>query len=156
MVAAAGGSTLTLHSLRTRALGVTPLRICLGFALLGLARSVGAARGPAYLAFALGVAGIVFVIFNDPRARFLRREVEPLPFPSGAEVAPPWRQTLAASLPSTVGVTALALVALAFRPALAALLAGVCAGLGVASLLSLGRIDPALHVDPKTNLIYRR
>jgi hypothetical protein len=30
------------------------------------------------------------------------------------------------------------------------------AGLGVAALLSLGRIDPALYVDPHSNVVYRR
>jgi hypothetical protein len=104
----------------------------------------------------LGVFGIVFVIFNDPRARFLRRDVEPLAWPDGAVEAPVWRQGLAAMLPSTVGVTALALVAVAFRPVLGALLAGVCAGLGVAALISLGRIDPSLYVDPASDVVYRR
>lgn len=139
-----------------RALGVIPLRLALGVLLLVVARLAGAESGPALLAFALGVLGIVFVIFNDPRARFLRRDVEPLAWPAGATVAPVWRQALAAAFPSTVGVTVLALVAAVFRPALAALLAGVCAGLGVAALLSLGRVDPALHVDPKTDVVYRR
>jgi hypothetical protein len=124
--------------------------------LFGVARLGGADSGPALLAFALGVLGIVFVIFNDPRSRFLRRDVEPLEWPAAATVAPLWRQALAALFPSTVGVTALALVAVAFRPVLAALLAGVCAGLGVAALLSLGRIDPSLYVDPKSDVVYRR
>ena len=133
-----------------------PVRLVLGVAGLLVARAAGAQSGPALLAFVIGVFGIVFVIFNDPRARFLRREVEPLEWPADATVAPWWRSALAASFPSTVGVTALALVAAAFRPVLAALLAGVCAGLGVAALLSLGRVDPSLHVDPKTDAVYRR
>jgi len=147
---------VTLHSAYRRTLGVAPIRLALGGALLGAARIGGAGNGPALLAFVVGVFGIVFVIFNDPRARLLRREVEPLEWPADARVAPLWRQALAATLPSTVGVTALALVAVAFRPVLAALLAGVCAGLGVAAVISLGRIDPSLYVDPKSDVVYRR
>jgi hypothetical protein len=147
---------VTLHSAYRRALAVAPVRLVLGAALVGVARLAGAANGPALLAFVVGVFGIVFVIFNDPRMRFLRRDVEPLDWPADARVAPLWRQALAATFPSTIGVTALALAAAAFRPVLAALLAGVCAGLGVAALISLGRIDPSLYVDPKSDVVYRR
>jgi len=147
---------MTLHSIRARALGVAPIRLVLGGLLLVVARVAGAENAPALLAFVVGVFGIVFVLFNDPRARFLRREIEPLEWPDGADVAPRWRQAIAATLPSTVGVTVLALVACAFRPTLGALLAGVCAGLGVGAVLSLTRIDPSLYVDPKSDAIYRR
>ena len=59
-------------------------------------------------------------------------------------------------LPSTVGVSILTAVALAIDPTLAALLGGVCAGLGVAALLMLPRIPADLHVDPRTKIVYRR
>jgi hypothetical protein len=55
-----------------------------------------------------------------------------------------------------VGVAVLAAIALVPQPTLAALLAGVEAGLGVAALLSLGRVDPGLYVDPQTRVVYRR
>ena len=147
---------MTVHSLRGRALAVTPVRLVLGGVLLVAARIAGAANGPALLAFVIGVFGIVFLIFNDPRARFAQGEVEPLELPADARVAPLWRQGLAATLPSTVAVTVLALVALVPQPVLAALLAGVCAGLGVASLISLTRIDHGLFVDPASRVIYHR
>ena len=41
-------------------------------------------------------------------------------------------------------------------PVLAALLAGVEAGLGAAALCSLARVDRSLYVDPKSRLVYRR
>jgi hypothetical protein len=145
-----------LHSYRDRTLGVIPIRLGLGLVLLGAARLAGAGSGPALLAFVVGVLGITFVIFNDPRARFLGRDVDPIDAPPDALVAPRWRQALAATLPSTVGVAVLACIALVPQPTLAALLAGVEAGLGVAALLSLGRIDPALYVDPHSNVVYRR
>lgn len=146
---------MTLHSLRDRTLGVIPIRLGLGLALLGAARLSGAENGPALLAFVVGVFGITFVIFNDPRARFAHGTVEPLELPAAAEIAPRWRQALAATMPSTVAVAVLACIALVPQPTLAALLAGVEAGLGVAALLSLGRVDGALYVDPRTRALYR-
>ena len=147
---------MTLHSLRDRTLGVIPIRLGLGVALLGASRLAGAQSGPALLAFVLGVFGITFVIFNDPRARFAQGNVEPLELPAAAEIAPRWRQALAATLPSTIAVAVLAAIALVPQPTLAALLAGVEAGLGVAAVLSLSRVDGALYVDPRTRTIYRR
>jgi hypothetical protein len=147
---------VTVHSIQERMLLVIPIRFGLGLLTLVAAVLAGAARGPALLAFVLGLLGIAFTIFNDPRARFLRREVEPLPLPADAVVASRTRQAFAATLPSTLGVTALAAIALVPRPVLAALLGGVCAGLGLAALFSLGRIDPSLYVDPKSDVVYRR
>ena len=40
-------------------------------------------------------------------------------------------------------------------PTLTALLGGVSAGLGVAALVSLPGVDPALRVDPRTRVVYR-
>jgi hypothetical protein len=147
---------MTLHSFRGRAIAVIPIRLGLGLVLLGAARFAGASNAPALPAFVVGVFGITFVIFNDPRARFARGTVDPLDAPPDAVVASRWRQALAATLPSTVAVAVLACVALVPQPMLAALLAGVEAGLGVAALLSLGQIDPSLYLDPRTGVVYRR
>ena len=147
---------MTLHSLRDRTLGVIPIRLALGVLLLGAARLAGAANTPALLAFVSGVIAITFLLFNDPRARFVQPRAEPMRAPPDALIAPLWRQALAATLPSTVGLTVLALITLMPQPTLTALLAGVCAGLGVAAGLSLPRIDPTLYVDPRSELIYRR
>lgn len=77
----------------------------------------------------------MFAITSDPRSR---------------------RQALGASIPSTIGVAVLTLIALGPQPTLAALLAGVEAVLGVAALISLGRVDSSLFLDPKSRAIYRR
>ena len=146
---------MTVHSLRTRTLLVIPIRLLLGVVWLVGARLAGSGNGPALLAFALGALGIAFLIFNDPRSRFVQGEVEPLDLPADAHVAPRWRQALGAMLPSTVGVSVLAAVAVATRPTLAALLGGVSAGLGLAALLSLTRTEPGLFADPKSHVIYR-
>ena len=147
---------MTLHSLRNRTLGVIPIRLGLGVLLLVAARLAGAASSPALLAFISGVIAITFLLFNDPRARFVQSRGEPAEAPLDAHIAPLWRQALAATLPSTVGLAVLALITLMPQPTLTALLAGVCAGLGVAAGLSLPRIDPTLYVDPRSQRIYRR
>lgn len=146
---------MTVHSLRTRTLLVIPIRLLLGVAWLVGARLAGSGSGPALLAFVVGALGIAFLIFNDPRSRFVQADVEPLALPTGASVAPRWRQALGAMLPSTVGVSILAAIAVATRPTLAALLGGVSAGLGLAALLALSRIEPGLYADPKSHVIYR-
>ena len=140
MVVAANRPAMTLHSLRDRTIGVIPIRLVLGVALL---------------AFFSGVVGITFLLLNDPRSRFVPAPAEPVDAPVGAKVAPLWRQALAATLPSTAGLTVLGVVTLARQPTLTALLGGVCAGLGVAAALSLTRIDPALYVDPRSHRLYR-
>ncbi len=146
---------MTVHSLRTRALLVMPIRIVLGLIWLVAARWAGSESGPALLAFTIGALGIAFLVFNDPRSRFAHGDVEPLALPVDARVAPRWRQALTAMWPSTVGVSVLAAIAVAGRPTLAALLGGVSAGLGLAAGISLTRIDPGLYADPKTRVIYR-
>jgi hypothetical protein len=144
-----------LHSLRDRALLVAPVRLGLGVLWLGAARLTGAPGAGALLAFAGGAFVTCFALFNDPRARFLRRR-EPEAAPPDAAVASPLRQALTAMLPSTVGVSALAAVAVAFEPTLTALLGGICAGLGVAGALSGLRADPTLYVEPRSGVVYRR
>jgi hypothetical protein len=147
---------VTVHSLRDRTLGVIPIRLALGLLLLLAARFAGAPRTGALLAFVSGLIAITFLLFNDPRARFRPTGAEPAELPPNTRVAPLWHQALAATLPSTVGLTVLALVTLIPQPTLTALLAGVCAGLGVAAALSVPGIDPALYVDPKSEILYRR
>ncbi|MGZ4292031.1 MAG: hypothetical protein ACXVQQ_05500 [Gaiellaceae bacterium] len=146
---------MTLHSLRDRALLVTPVRIALGVVWLVAARIAGAPPTGAVLAFGGGAFVIVFTLFNDPRARFLRSG-DPKPAPRDALVAGPVRQALAATIPSTVGVSVLAAIALVPQPTLAALLGGISAGLGVAGALYGLRADPTLYVEPRSGVVYRR
>jgi hypothetical protein len=146
---------MTLHSLRDRALYVTPIRVVLGMVWLGAARIAGSPGTGALLAFAGGAFVIVFTLFNDPRSRFLRGG-EAKDAPPGVVVASRGRQALHATLPSTVGVSALAAVSLAFEPTLSAFLGGISAGLGIAGALSALRADPTLYVEPKSGVVYRR
>jgi hypothetical protein len=146
---------VTLHSLRDRALYVAPIRVVLGALWLVAARIAGSPATGALLAFAGGAFVIVFTLFNDPRSRFLSRG-EAKEAPEDVLVASRLRQALQATLPSTAGVSALAAVSLAFEPTLAALLGGISAGLGIAGALYAVHADPALYVEPKSGVVYRR
>jgi hypothetical protein len=147
---------VTVESLRLRLLLVAPLRLVLSGAFLAAARAAGATSGPALLAFVGGAFGVAFLAWSDPRARFLPASGEPTELPADASVAPAWRHAVHASLPSTVGVSFLAAVALLFQPTLTALLAGVLAGLGVAALVAAYGIDSRLFLDPRTRAVFRR
>lgn len=146
---------MILHSLRERALLVAPIRLGLGILWVLGARLSGATPSTVLLAFAGGVFVTVFTIFNDPRSRFLRRP-EPVDAPPDAEVATRLRQALQATLPSTVGVSVLAAIAVIPYPALAAFLGGISAGLGLAGALSAIRTDPALFVEVRRGVLYRK
>jgi len=146
---------MRLHSLRDRALYVAPIRVALGAVWLVAARLAGSPATGALLAFAGGAFAIVFTLFNDPRSRFLSRG-EAKEAPGDVAVASRVRQALHATLPSTAGVSVLAAVSLAFQPTLSALLGGISAGLGIAGALYALRADPALYVEPKSGVVYRR
>jgi hypothetical protein len=146
---------VTLHSLRDRALFVTPIRLGLAVVWLAAARAAGSPAAGALLAFAGGAFVIAFTLFNDPRARFLRRD-DPKPAPTDATIASRLRQALGATLPSTLGVSVLAAIALFFEPTLTALLGGISAGLGLAGAFYALRADPRLYVDPRSGVVYRR
>jgi hypothetical protein len=119
------------------------------------ARLAGAGGGSALLAFPGGAFAVVFAAFNDPRSRFLRRD-EPQVAPADAVVAPRLRQALQATVPSTVGVTVLAAIAIVPQPVLSAFLGGISAGLGLAGVYGAIRTDPSLYVDVRRGVVYRR
>jgi hypothetical protein len=146
---------VTVESIRLRLLLVAPLRLVLSVVLLVAARAAGATGG-AYLVFVVGVLASMFLVTNDPRARF-RRAADPEPLPADARVAPAWAHAMHAALPSTAGVAILAAVTVAFKPTLAAFLAGILAGLGGAAVLVLLRgIDPQLYVEPSKGALFRK
>jgi hypothetical protein len=147
---------VTVESVRLRLLLVAPLRFVLGGALFATARAVGAAGGPAYLAFAGGLVAMVFLLSQDPRASFQRSADPPTPLPDQAEVAPAWLHAVHAAFPSTVGVSVLGAISLGFEPVAAALLAGLLVGLGVTAALRAYLIDPGLYFDPGSDSLFRR
>jgi hypothetical protein len=116
---------------------VAPVRLAIGVAGLVAALIAGAETTPALFAFALGAFGFGVSLVTADRV-----------FAGGTEAlpAPPHElesrlSTLAAAVwPSTIGVAALMIISLGVNATLAALLAGVQVGMGVAGLLSALRI----------------
>ena len=109
-----------------------PIRLACGLAVLGLSLAVGDRPRVALLAFGLGAFGAGALLSGDPRRRN-RRLPEPEPLPARVELQS-WQSVVRANVyPSTLAVTALGLIALAFRPTLAALLGGVLAGMAAAT-----------------------
>jgi hypothetical protein len=126
-----------LVGLSTAPLAVAPIRIGLGLlgltgaGLRGLSWSVAGAE------FVLGTAVFAFAALADPRRRFFRLKNEQAePVPADATFEPLGRVALFATYPSTVGLAALTAISLSFNTALAAVLAGGVAGLGVAGAIS--------------------
>jgi hypothetical protein len=111
--------------------------IRLGLAALGFAGSIAVGADPAAagvgLALGAGICGLALVtdrrwlLLGKPRAE---------PLPDGAVRASLPRAVASGMLPSTVGVAVLAGASLAFQPILAALLAGILAGMGLVGLVS--------------------
>jgi len=129
-----------LVGLSTAPLVVAPIRIGLGLlgmvgaTLRGLSWSVAAAE------FVLGTSVFAFAALADPRRHFFRLKDEAEPVPADATFEPLGRVALLATYPSTVGLAALTGVSLAFNAALAVVLAGGVAGLGVAGAITGAQI----------------
>jgi hypothetical protein len=128
----AGLTVAPLVDLRRYSLPIVPLRLVLGFAFLGGARALGVTAGGSARLFGLGAFLFALAMLTSRRRRlFWRRADEATPIDSAAPIAD-WGWTIARStFPSTLAMTGLAALALPFNPALAALLAGVLAGMGI-------------------------
>jgi hypothetical protein len=127
VAAAATGAAIDANSAKALAL-LTAIRLGLAFAGLGAASAVTAGR-TALLGWILGAAGCAVFVIADPRRRFM---TAPRPDPS----LPWWRRALRATPPSTLGVAVLCGIALAFSGVLAAICAGVLAGLAVGGVVA--------------------
>jgi hypothetical protein len=157
--AGTGEEALRLAPALAGQLLVAPVRLALGGIGLVAALLRGLESGPELVAFALGAIGFAVVLLSAERY-FLQVE-EPDPAPLGAAVQSGRDALRAAVWPSTVGVAALLVIAVAANPTLAALLAGVLAGMGVAALLSAAQtfmnqraVGGRLLVDRKRKQVY--
>jgi hypothetical protein len=115
---------------------IVPIRLGLGFVFLGAARVLGVETGASVRLFGLGAFLYVVAMLTSRRRRlFWHRAAEATQIDAGAPVGG-WAWTIARStFPSTLGVAALTAVALQTNAPLAALLAGVLAGMGVGGLV---------------------
>ena len=111
--------------------------IRLGLAVLGFVGSItaGADAAAAGIGLALG-AGICGLALVTDRRWLLLGKPTAGPLPDGAGRVPLTRAVASGLLPSTVGVAVLAAASLAFQPILAAVLAGILAGMGIVGLVS--------------------
>jgi hypothetical protein len=147
---------MLVESVRLRLLLIAPLRRALSIVWLVAARADGARSAATLIALVAGAFASAFLLTNDPFARFRTAPDKVAELPAGASVAPAWLHVLHAALPSTIGVSVLAAIALLFQPTLTALLAGVLAGMGVASLIAVYGLDGRLYLDPRTGGVFRR
>jgi len=112
-------------------------RLVLSLLLLAAALLAGVRTGRALGGFALGAAFLAFAARIDRRALLLGRDRAAVPMPPEARSDPWWRVAAEGMLPSTAGLSAMAIVALATgNLLLGAILAGSVAGLGIAAALA--------------------
>jgi hypothetical protein len=136
-----GGDVPVLVEARAQALLIAGVRLvlALGALMLAVARGLGAV--PAAGLFAFGCGALLFALLaGSGRRRTDERLAGVEAAPSYAIVVPRWRSLLKASYPSTIALTIGAAVALVLNPSLAAVLAGILAGLGLAALIAAGRV----------------
>jgi hypothetical protein len=109
-------------------LALTLVRLGLAFAGLGAATVFVSGR-TAFLGWLLGAVGCAIFVLADPRRRFMAAPAPDLSVPW-------WKRALRATLPSTVGVALLCGIALSFSGVVAAICAGILAGLAVGDVVA--------------------
>jgi hypothetical protein len=102
------------------ALLLAAIRLVLAAAGLGAAIARGVRPAVAGATFVFGIAALAFGIITSRQGRWSGRDVH---------TPHPWRAALAATYPSTRLLTFLTIVSLILKPQLAALTAGLLAGL---------------------------
>jgi hypothetical protein len=156
-------SPLRLQSLPRRALVIAPIRLAL--ACIGLVAAIvaGSREAGALLAFGGATMATLLLVIADPRARFFQIPESPPEAPADASEDGLGRLALSAAFPSTIGVAALLAVTLAAEPTLAAVMAGILAGLGLAALVGAYELQSAerrrerrLYVERGTSRVLAR
>jgi len=118
---------------------IVPIRLALGGIVLAAALAAGATPRSAVVGFAFGAALLAFAALADRRSALFR--AEPGPLPADARLEPRWLVAWRMMLPSTVVVTALAVVTVAAGSlVLGSILAGGVAGMGVAAAVTWVRL----------------
>jgi hypothetical protein len=147
---------------RAQALLIAALRLAVAAAgvLAAVARGVEATPAAGLVAFGAGL--VLFSVYAGGRPqRAALRFADPEPAPDDARVESRVRALARATYPSTIGLTALTLIALWPQPPLAAFLAGILAGLGVMALVGAARLTAwerarrtRLFVDVATERVF--
>jgi len=120
---------------RAQALLIGILRLALAVAGLAAAIAAGTRSSGAAALFAAGAVIVLVAIMSRRRSRLVWRRLAEAERLESEPRLEPRRQALArATYPSTIGLTVLTALALYLNPGLAALLAGILAGLGGAAL----------------------
>ena len=125
-----------LVDLRRYSLPIVPIRLALGFAFLGGARVLGVTASESVRLLGLGAFLFAVAMLTSRRRRlFWVRAADATPIDAGAPTGG-WAWTIAKStFPSTLAVAALAAIALPSNAALATLLGGILAGMGIVGLV---------------------
>jgi hypothetical protein len=145
-----------LIDVRAQTLLIAGLRLALAAVGLGAAIAAGARPSAGAGLFVIGAVLLLVAVLGGRRRRLVwLRLAEAEPLDTSATLEPRVRILLRATYPSTIGLTVLIALSLWPQPSLAALLAGILAGIGAAALefgLQLGawerRRGAQLLVEP--------
>ena len=120
---------------RAYSLLIVPVRLALGLAGLSGALVLHVSSGVSLGEFGFAAGFTFFLLLMSRRRRAFWKRVETAqPADEGVPVESALRTVVRATYPSTIGLTALTAIALAVNPVLAAFLAGILAGMALASL----------------------
>jgi hypothetical protein len=147
---------------RPQALLIAVVRLALGIGGLVASVARGVDPGPAAGLFVLGALLLLLSVYGgDRRRRSALAFDAPEPAPSDARIESRSRSLVQAAYPSTLGLTVLSAVALWPQPGLAALLAGILAGLALMSLVGAVRLaswerasQARILIDGKTSRVF--
>ena len=106
------------------ALRLAGIRLALSVSGLAASMLLGVDAAVATMTFVVGLALLGFTLISTRQGMWSGRDVR---------VGRPFRVALAATYPSTIGLAALTIFALILKPQLAALTAGLLAGLALAA-----------------------
>ena len=121
------------------ALLLAGIRLVLSVSGLAASMLLGVDAAVATMTFVVGLALLGFSLISTRQGMWSGRDVR---------VERPFRVALAATYPSTIGLTVLTALALVLKPQLAALMAGLLAGLALAAAAIAAQIAWARRRTP--------
>ena len=131
----------TLSRASVRAIGVASIRVVLGTAFVVAAILRGLDGGPAAVSAIAGALVLTMIALGQRNRPGTADFGDAVLVPANARFDPGWMGILLACIPSTVGVSAMAAVALVFSPALCAVLGGVLLALGALAAVFWAQLE---------------